>query len=94
MTSGLLSAVPGWRKVRTIIATTLPTTCPYCGRTVYSWQPWDVDHRVPRSRGGGIDWANLRAAHRSCNRAAGAKIRRHAPRGQRLARTLPPSRDW
>jgi hypothetical protein len=36
--------------------------CEYCG-----WPATEVDHIVPRSRGGGLDWDNLAPACFDCN---------------------------
>jgi 5-methylcytosine-specific restriction endonuclease McrA len=33
-----------------------------------------VDHIIPKSKGGGDDWENLRPAHRSCNGRRGDDI--------------------
>ena len=34
--------------------------------------PWEIDHDVPRARGGTDHEKNLRLAHRSCNRSKSA----------------------
>lgn len=39
---------------------------------------WEIDHDVPRSKGGTDHLNNLRAAHCSCNRAKGARSSRAA----------------
>lgn len=44
--------------------------CAYCGCTS---GPFEVDHIIPVSRGGGNDPENLTCACRSCNRSKGAK---------------------
>jgi 5-methylcytosine-specific restriction endonuclease McrA len=49
--------------------------CSHCGRLIHTGQDWDLDHVVPRADGG-PEWraANIRPAHASCNRAAGARM--------------------
>ena len=42
--------------------------CGYCGREMWIGECWDVDHIIPKSRGGSDDPDNLIAACRSCNR--------------------------
>jgi 5-methylcytosine-specific restriction endonuclease McrA len=42
-------------------------TCQYCG----SKRELTVDHVIPRSKGGGSDWANIVAACAPCNRRKG-----------------------
>lgn len=43
--------------------------CVYCGST----EDLTIDHKVPRSRGGGDEIENLTCACRSCNSTKGAK---------------------
>lgn len=38
--------------------------CTYCGST---WEPFHIDHKLPRSRGGTDDAENLTTACQSCN---------------------------
>jgi 5-methylcytosine-specific restriction endonuclease McrA len=63
--------------------------CQYCGR-----QAEDVDHVVPRSRGGGHTWENVVAACRACNAAKQDRTPREA--GLTLASTpaVPPPAFW
>jgi 5-methylcytosine-specific restriction endonuclease McrA len=44
--------------------------CQYCGRT-FATRDLDIDHVVPRSRGGEASWTNLVAACQVCNRSKG-----------------------
>ena len=47
--------------------------CHLCGQGRAAFDPWEVDHKLPKKRGG--DWyalENLGLAHRSCNRIKGA----------------------
>lgn len=63
--------------------------CQYCGKTAE-----DVDHVVPRSRGGGHTWENVVAACRRCN--SSKQDRTPAEAGLRLARppSAPPPAFW
>lgn len=63
--------------------------CQYCGGTAE-----DVDHVVPRSRGGAHAWENVVAACRRCNSHKQDRTPREA--GLRLARepAAPPSAFW
>lgn len=48
------------------------TVCWLCGKPPRPDDPLEVDHVVPRARGGGHDRANLLPGHRSCNNRKGA----------------------
>src|SRR6266566_2511439 len=45
--------------------------CWLCGHPALPSDPLEVDHVVPRSKGGATVRSNLRAAHASCNRSRG-----------------------
>jgi 5-methylcytosine-specific restriction endonuclease McrA len=45
--------------------------CWLCGHLARPNDPLEVDHVVPRSKGGATVRSNLRAAHASCNRSRG-----------------------
>lgn len=45
--------------------------CYLCGQGRIAGDPFEVEHVRPRAAGGSDDLANLRLAHRSCNRAKG-----------------------
>lgn len=67
--------------------------CPFCGLGMFRSQDLDLDHSIPRALGG---TKGDRLAHRSCNRAAGARLgnqRRAAARAASV-RTLRTSRVW
>ncbi len=68
-------------KARARWASLLPLPCTRCGRPVEPGTPWDVDHMVPLSAGGSPGWDNQGPAHRSCNRAHGARLRNGSGRG-------------
>ncbi|MBW2454547.1 MAG: HNH endonuclease [Deltaproteobacteria bacterium] len=57
--------------------------CQYCGRSFPSRQ-LDIDHVLPRSRGGEASWTNLVTACQSCNRRKGRRTPAEA--GMPLAR--------
>ena len=58
-------------------------TCQYCGRTVKNSE-LNIDHVIPRSRGGGDTWENLVCACVRCNIRKGSKTPREA--GMKLIR--------
>jgi len=64
--------------------------CARCGGPMYSHQPIELDHLIPRRLGGGDGPVAL--AHQTCNRRAGAQLsnllRKGKPRTQarKLAR--------
>lgn len=51
-----------------------PLLCPFCDSIVALDIPWDVDHDEKRIDGGILGRTNQRPAHRSCNRADGARV--------------------
>lgn len=55
-----------WPKIRTAILQRDGEVCCYCGETE---GPFEVDHRLPRSRGGTNAVDNLCVACRRCNRS-------------------------
>lgn len=95
MPSAVDSRTWGGRKtyaITALVLATYGTSCHLCGGGGAN----SPDHVVPRSKGGGHELANLRPAHRSCNRARGDMdlaewFRRH-PLPARPA--LKPSREW
>ncbi len=65
---------PGQRARAAVRAAYYPDAwaCHICGEPIAEGEPWDTDHLIPVSRGGGDEVANLRPSHRRCNRARGA----------------------
>src|SRR2546429_8939832 len=51
--------------------------CWLCGHLARPNDPLEVDHVVPRSKGGATVRSNLRAAHASCNRSRGGRGQGH-----------------
>ncbi|MBW2522692.1 MAG: HNH endonuclease [Deltaproteobacteria bacterium] len=51
--------------------------CQYCGRTA-SERSLNIDHVLPRARGGGDRWENLVTACQACNRRKGKRTPREA----------------
>lgn len=47
--------------------------CGICGLAV-SFAECEIDHIIPKSKGGGNQLANLQPAHRKCNRSKGDKL--------------------
>lgn len=41
--------------------------CWYCGSELAPFSSWEVEHQIPRSKGGANDLSNLVAACRQCN---------------------------
>ncbi|GBD26054.1 CRISPR-associated endonuclease Cas9 [bacterium HR30] len=65
-------------------------TCQYCGK-VFPRSELNLDHVVPRSRGGKSTWENVVCSCHECNRRKGGRTPEEA--GMRLLR--PPRRpDW
>lgn len=62
-------------RLRAAVLATWGLRCWLCGDDLDD-QGWDIDHVVPRSRGGSDDLSNLRPAHARCNRSRGAGPRR------------------
>ena len=78
-----------WKQLRKWWATQLPLPCARCGQMVYANEqpPWELDHLIPRSDGGGD--IHARPSHQRCNRSAGARY--VEPMRQRVVDT---SRQW
>jgi 5-methylcytosine-specific restriction endonuclease McrA len=47
--------------------------CHICGDAI-AWEYFEIDHVIPRSRGGSDDEENLKASHRRCNRHKAARL--------------------
>ncbi len=66
--------VPRWAKIpltrRTLMARD-NHTCQYCGTTDHALT---IDHVIPKSRGGKIEWTNVVAACGNCNRRKGNRL--------------------
>ena len=63
-----------WKRYRRAFAATLPAVCEKCGQVINPGDRWELDHRVPRSRGGTNDLSNLRPLHRRCNRQGTSRL--------------------
>lgn len=59
------------RKAKSFLAPPNGAPCPYCRKPMLPGQTLDADHVVPQALGGG---GELRWAHSSCNRRAGAEL--------------------
>lgn len=64
-----------WRVVRAYVRATAPAICGLCGEVIDLALPstdpmsWEADHITPLSLGGAeLDPANVRPAHKICNR--------------------------
>ena len=73
---------PEYLRLRKKLLADPDAVCGFCGGP----NPTTIDHIIPAALGGTNDESNLRPAHASCNKAAGAKL------GNRLRKTrrLPP----
>lgn len=47
--------------------------CAYCGNGLDPFYGWEIEHMIPRSRGGSDDLANLVPACTRCNRLKGTR---------------------
>lgn len=61
-------------RVRKQLAQEQKWVCPLCKERLPTQIPGNVhvDHKIPVSRGGSNDWANLQAVHKRCNLDKGA----------------------
>ena len=48
--------------------------CPLCGEPLRTGKPVNIDHIIPRSRGGDSSKANLQLVHAECNTRKGNKM--------------------
>lgn len=87
-TRAYLSFARGQRKR---IEASLPQPCLRCGVPIQPGDAWDLDHIVPVSLrpDGLLNPANVRPAHRSCNRRAGQKITEHKRRRAKQQQRMP-----
>jgi 5-methylcytosine-specific restriction endonuclease McrA len=58
--------IPTWLLLR--IAERDHWICHICGQGYIPGDSWEVDHDIPRAKGGTNHIWNLRLAHRRCNR--------------------------
>ncbi len=63
-----------WKRTRRAVAATRPAVCEKCGQVINPGDLWELDHRIPRSRGGTNDLSNLRPLHRRCNRQGTSRL--------------------
>lgn len=59
-----------WKRQRAYVLS-LSDSCAYCGKID---ENIEIDHIIPRSRGGGDNFDNLAPACRKCNRSKGSKF--------------------
>lgn len=48
--------------------------CYLCGKIIKPGQRWNLDHVVPKSRGGATHYTNLKPVHCDCNTAKADKL--------------------
>lgn len=63
--------------------------CGICGQEIDEGEPADIDHIVPRSRGGGDELENLQPAHPACNLQKGDRPHVTTPTVTRVTRVTP-----
>ena len=61
-----------WSMLRKQWATRLPLDCSVCGHPVQPWQPWHLDHVIPRKHGGND--STVWPAHQLCNLQKGDRV--------------------
>lgn len=70
--------------------------CQLCKRPIHGINALSIDHKIPRSKGGGDGLSNLQAAHKNCNGIKASDEQREPeyyinfvskPRKKRMART-------
>ena len=59
-----------------------------------SARPWDLDHRLPRSKGGTNHPANLRVLHRRCNRLSSRRLAWESTQRKRREAEAQASARW
>lgn len=72
------------QQARAHIAITLPRPCTKCGKPVWPWQEWDLDHVLDRKHHPELTWDPRwwAAAHSHCNRSAGAAMGNRERKGK------------
>jgi 5-methylcytosine-specific restriction endonuclease McrA len=79
----------GW-ELRTYVPVKYAYHCPYCGK---QGVPFELDHQVPRSRGGSNRASNLLLACRDCNQAKGKQTAAEFAHPEVAARAKAPLKD-
>jgi 5-methylcytosine-specific restriction endonuclease McrA len=69
----LPARLPAWPPDREAIWQEHDGVCGICGEPV-SLEECEIDHIIPRSKGGGNERVNLQPAHSKCNRSKGNKL--------------------
>lgn len=62
------------RRMRPIIAASLPQPCVDCGQPVMRGDKWHVGHIIPDSQGGPMQAWNCGPSHAKCNLSAGGRM--------------------
>jgi 5-methylcytosine-specific restriction endonuclease McrA len=70
---------PPWTKTRKRIFVRDQGICGLCYLPVEPGVAWQIDHVLPRSRGGGHEDGNLRLTHATCNLKRGDGRSRRLP---------------
>ena len=83
------------QQIRAALASTLPTVCWRCGRTVTADMAWDVGHfrEVDADPTAAYEPDEYAVEHARCNRQAGARYGNRKRAGRRQPRRWT-SRDW
>ena len=68
----------GFTQVRLVYHTAINhqmyPVCPYCKTQITNIEPFTVDHKIPKSKGGNGRIENLQPMHRECNLKKGSEI--------------------
>jgi|SRR6516164_10537676 5-methylcytosine-specific restriction endonuclease McrA len=83
-----------WRRLRAAFAANLPTPCGICGLTIRVGEPFHLNHRVPRSKGGTNHPSNLEVTHPRCNQTEAPRLAWESKVRRRAEAEASAAREW